>query len=441
MRVIRLSVALTLLFSLSSFPLFAAPSPTDSAVANDGTLYLLRHAQYAELFPEGSEYAKDAWILALEIRRPENQPELLLLPSDAVGPEAPRALVHDDVSDSTFVLWEGYHSNIYPQLKLTSYDGNSWSPPLDVPGNLFAFKGAPQLAVTRSASSTTDSIVLHIVWWEEAFGISRKNYAPILVGRHSGEAPPEVLHLGDLAQWVHDDGARADVPAGVEDLLSMEVQASEKATVISFVSSNTGKLETVQIEALPGELQAFADEARAQITGMSNRVTSSAELAQGVRQALESGSWNLHDGSLTYILGRLEDLIANSPFPSNSEELVGLSSQMRTQVIGMSARIETGGVESMEPSRVIELRSDSNETHSFRVSLLASRALPQVGPDPTLFHSSDGREVLLAWQSGDVMFWVESNGTEWGDVRQMDLDERFGAVELYQMLGQRMQRR
>ncbi|HVR28809.1 MAG TPA: hypothetical protein VMS86_04685, partial [Thermoanaerobaculia bacterium] len=245
-----------------------AVSPAQQAtLGDDGMLYTARVGAYGSLFPDGSGHAADANVIALEIRAPDGALHRLLAPSGGtVAPDAKPFLVWEGSSRRLFMVWEGLN-HIHSAVRLSSFDGSEWSEPLQISGNPFTKKSSPRLAVTRETylrgglaeNATGERTVLHVVWYEDDYGIVDVLYAPVVLD--NGATPAWLPPIFELGQFVPQ--ASVSGTAATPSLLRnprVVAAADRQSVLVALVDDGSHQLVTLRVDVLPVELSAVADE-------------------------------------------------------------------------------------------------------------------------------------------------------------------------------------
>ena len=456
------------LLRLFALGVFFAGSATAAEVTlgSSGEVYTVAAGSYGALFAGGSAAATDDTVLALDVVRPDAAVERLLVPKTAGGEvEDSPALVYEEASDSLFLVWRSIVNQIHPVLYLASYKDGEWGEVLEVVGNPFAAKSAPQLAVTRDEfrfagtdgfERTARRTVLHLVWWEAGGDGDRINYAPILLldGAYVGWNP--IYSLGGL-----DRPAVEATIGGVTDQLlqAPRVQAgrNDHSVVVSFANPATGRLLVVEASLLAGELSALADGLKAHIIGGGFKLTAdAATLADGLRAHITSGGYRLHRGVLGFIGDDLKAHIIGGGKKYAGAAKSTLADAARARVIEAGAGVLEHGVQAAtaaanagEPAaeRIEELAQEGETATAGPVPLLqlrvlANRPAPHTGAAPTTVYSSvDGRASLIAWVMGPEIRYIETQGTGWSPIRRLVTSEAFGFDQAWKVLERRIHSR
>jgi hypothetical protein len=444
----------------------AAAADRQTVLGGNGAVYAVAAGSYGALFAGGSAAAAGDTVLALDVARPDAAVERLLVPKTAGGEvEDSPALVYEEASDSLFLVWRSIVNQIHPVLYLASYKDGEWGEVLEVVGNPFAAKSAPQLAVTRDEfrfagadgfERTARRTVLHLVWWEAGGDGDRINYAPILLldGAYVGWNP--IYSLGEL-----DRPAVEATIGGVTDQLlqAPRVQAgrNDHSVIVSFANPATGRLLVVEATLLAGELSALADGLRAHIIG--GGVTAGADLtalADVLRAHIIGGGYRLHRGLLTFIGDDLRAHIIGGGKKYAGAAKSAVADAARTRVIEAGAGVLEHGVQAAtaaatagEPAveRIEELAQEGETATAGPVPLLqlrvlANRPAPHTGAAPTTIYSAvDGRAMLIAWVMGPEIRYIETQGAGWSPILRLVTSEAFSFEQAWKVLERRIHSR
>src|SRR6185369_12929103 len=148
----------------------------DSALGVNGEVYQVKAGNYGDLFPNGHAVDPAVPVLAIDVTQPGAAPQRILIP-DTLDPaaETSASLIYENDSQTVYALWAS-QVGLNPVLKLSGYDGTSWSTPIQVVGNPYATKGSPQFTMTRETfqdiaddgtTATKHRTTLHLLWQEE----------------------------------------------------------------------------------------------------------------------------------------------------------------------------------------------------------------------------------------------------------------------------------
>lgn len=414
----------------------AAGAAQIQVLGNDGTVYRLLDDTYGNLFPAGNEANGDSRVLALEVVAPDKETRRLLVPETAsrTAELAPQ-LVYEQKSGTIFLLWEGIFNQIHPLLYLASFDNGGWRTAIEITGDPFARKGQPRMVATRDLVREGDEpgagrTTLHVVWWEETAGGTRKRYTPIVIenGVHREWQP-----TWDLSTFVADVALPA-VENNTE-LVHVTPGPSNNSVLVGFLTTGGDRVVTLEIELLPAALSALGDQMRVHIIESGLRADPAA-LANALATAiLETAGF--HQATLEHIAEQVHETVSTTRIPLDSRGVAQLGDQIRAHIIESGARIATHGLASGGDFEIVEVERENapGTFHTFKVTVVAERPAPaNLGADAEIFLSADGANALLGWHEDDAYVYVESTSDGWSEPRRLPTGDSFDADTARQLL-------
>ena len=108
---------LAAVLAIGAVVLCAPARPETSALGGEGELYTAVSGNYGDLFPEGTVFAEENVVLALEVRKGESVERLLVPGGEGVATSSAPFVVYEGAGGRLFLLWEGY-SHIHSNLNL-----------------------------------------------------------------------------------------------------------------------------------------------------------------------------------------------------------------------------------------------------------------------------------------------------------------------------------
>jgi len=439
-RLIRLSVSVAVVAALAA-TLGAVParSQTTTTVGDHGELYTVETGLYGDLFPGQSLADTDNASLALDITRPGQALERLLVPGTGTEDfEDSASLVFDDESGALFILWQTKINLIHSKLDLVSFHDGEWSPVIEIWGSPFGWKTAPQLAVTRDqfVTETEDGgtrawarTVVHVIWAEDGTYGPNILYSPIILldGEFVGTSP--VYSLTDLAN-LGDQGISGGVELALAEAPRIQAGRNGQTVVIGFTDAASGRLVTLEMEVLPGEVSYLADRCRRQLIGIGNKLRTepTAYLDEVRRQLIGIGrKIDLHPGVAMYAADvAVDEILTERP----SADVAAIADGVRRQIIAVGARMTDRGVDRTLPKTgysILDLSNDESTTSDrgadlIRVSTVANLPAPPIDGSAapiSLYLSRSGDSVIVAWPEGARLVYHESRDGGWGDRLQL----------------------
>lgn len=441
----------------------ARAAERDAVLGSRGELYQLHSGPYAELFPEGEAAAPDAMVLALDVLRAEGGPQRFLVPETQGGNEETLpALVYEDESESLFLVWVSRINSLHSIFKLASFDGSRFSDPIDVTGNPFAAKAAPQIAITRDSYTDFDGsglpvvvrrTILQLVWEEQTeSGAYETFYTPIVLedGVYLGWNPVYRLNEFDTAA-----AAGANVPGNLVLAPALQKGDDDRTIIVGFTSARTGRLITVQVDILPRELVRLSDQIRSTIIDTGTRLNypnNLRELASQAKAAILSRGGAFHQEMLEALSTKVYNQILGG---GSSQTLVALSGGIRSTIIDTGFKFSDRGLRPNQrdvgAARTVEIGKSVGHTgptngwpaHFVQFRVASSRIAPSVGSDAPvrLFLSGNGTEAAVAWTQADRILYRDSRAQEWSEPRELRLSPNLNLDRALEILEQRARNR
>jgi hypothetical protein len=423
------------------------------ALGADGEVFMARVGTYRSLFPKGKAASPEHLVLALDVTRPGEALERLLVPGTE-GDEIESApfVVYEEASGSLFLVWQSQVSGIHPVLSLIGFRDETWGRVIEVTGNPYAEKAAAQLAVTHDEyqiagpAGTTGQVhrtILHLIWWEESSGGNKILYTPITLieGVFSGYLP--VFTINDFDSGRDDFTAAAALTPQLSQAPRIEKGRNDHTVVLSFANERNGRLSVVEISVLAGEIRSISGGVRAHIIEIG-RGKSIAAIAAGARaHIIEIG--RLHSRVLSMLADDIySHILERGPsFDGNLEALADDASDYLTRVA--ATLIENARSEDEEEPQILSLGSLSGALPAtaplIQIRQVFGRPAPPTGAAPiTLFASEDGRKVLVAWELSQKISYRESQAEGWSPVVTLQLGPDLTREKAEELLTHRVRR-
>lgn len=438
-----------LLLTLTAAPCWAVGS-TPITLGNDGTLYRLKTGGIGEVFGPDATYPPNTPVAVLEVVPPGQPQARFLVPgTEGMETESSPVLLADSRTNTVHAIWSSRSTGnlTTSRLRLRSFSSGDWSSITDLSGASMSEMGSLHAALTEDSYSTTiDDVetrvarrVLHLAWTEEHAGAVRTYYAPafFLNGAYVGWNP--VIDLDSVVPGA--PVAEAGTPVGSGPELTLMATPADRLR-ISFTHSQSGRLVSVEVQSLPGELGELAEMARGSIVDLA------AVLGDGDRTQLSE----MARGSIVDLAGRFNSSVAGY-FGSrtrdsllaadSSADVSTLAELARGSIVDLGREILKGGVASpcADEDQVIEIPSlfpvDGADFSQFLVvRSIASWALPaDFQSTDRVIMSLDGSRAAIAWEAEGYLSYRETqdDGT-WSEARSLDLTvltlaEAWSAIE------------
>ena len=435
----------------------------------NGELYIARGGAYGDLFPGGNAASATTSVLALDVVAPgATIPQRLLVPgTEGDEVESSPYMVFEEDSNTVFLVWETRLNDIHSILNLSSFDGTTWSKPIEITGNPFAIKQSPKLAITRDTFQDTDPAnptgavitkhrtVLHLIWEEDSgSGLYQTYYEPVILeeGVYLGWNPYRCLNDLDTSDALSLPFA---ISAGLVQAPTIQNSGNGETVVAAFASLKSQRLVGVAIDVLPKGLGQLADTSRATIIDTGARLSFPSNIgpfATQVRNAMLSGASDFEPEYLQAIADRVYNLLLSGA----KQDLQSLADASRATIIDTGVKLSaahglrtlnagssTGQiVEIDKPSSVVTAGSNPTDpqtsAHLLQLRVTASRPVPQVGTDGvSVFISQNGGNALVAWTEPGGVLYRESADQGWNDVHELKLSDSLNIDQALTLLAQR----
>ncbi|MDP9120449.1 MAG: hypothetical protein M3O15_03630 [Acidobacteriota bacterium] len=425
-----------------------------------GELYIVRTGLYGDLFPGGTQTDPGNSVLALDIMRPGVPVQHLVEPDTlSTAVKSAPSLLFEDHSNTLFLVWEA--TSIDSVLKLASFDGTSWTAPIEITGNPFSPKADAQLAITRDTYQETDAsgqpvshnrTVVHVIWSEETgqAGLYETFYTPVILedGTYLGWNP--VQHIEDLDR--NPDGTVVP-PMSLVQAPTLGSGHDSRSVVVGFASANHKRVVGMQIDVLPRELSLLADNARAHIVDIGAQLNYPANLislAEGARAHIVDIGSAFQPELVVAIADQVRSYILT--MGSTNEKLNLLADGARAHIVDIGARLSERGLRAITatststPPALLEVYDSpvnpqaSASPHLFQLSVTSSRSVPAtVGSDSDMmFISQTGMNILISWMKKGNLLYQSSNGQSWSDPLEFKLSDGVDLSRAHDILLQRV---
>jgi len=434
----------------------------DMTLGSGGQLYSVQAGLYGDLFGGQQQTAVKAPpaaapVLALDTTSQGGKTSRQMVPAsqDASLATSP-ALIYEDGSKTLFVVWVS--QGINTAVKLTSYDGTTWSDPIVIISNQYATKTPPQLAVTRDSHLETDPAsgqavthhrtVLHIVWSEDApNGFYQAYYAPVIFedGAWIGNVvTPTHLNDFDVVEQAPQPASTGTTPL----VYTPAVQAGRDASTVvtGFASDVSGMLTTVEVDALPEELRILADSCAATVAGQGaqyfpSQLSVLADLIQNVLTA--NGGAFQPEVLQTLISGVRGEILAGAA------DVNTLAHKARGFIIDSGFKFSARGLRPFAPGgvvappKVVEVIAPGGPSHFLQFRVDSTRPWPTVGATGLqLLLAHTGMDVLAAWTSstapGAIVYTRTQPDGTWSSQQQLQLSSSLTQQQALQVLERRI---
>ncbi len=442
----RRAVALTFALALALVASAGAATPPGAVLGAEGELYRIEQGRFGELMARPRSPSAENSALVLRIQRPDQPDALHPLPA-TLGPEveSAAAMLYEESSDTLFVAWEARTNLIHSQILLAGFSGGEWGEPIAVSDTRFSFKSDPRLAVTRDAFGGSDAeggpvtvkrTVLHVVWVEDRAEGTAVVYSPVILvdGVSEGTGPGPIFALTELIAPREEDL----LPVPLADLPlppTVEAGGDGHSVVVGFVHPASGRLVTIDLSVLSGDVSALADRARAHFIDIGSWFDSRdpgglSALADAARAHFIDIGSRLDPEVLSFVADRMREFVLEIGPEYDLErpgDLRAFSDRARAHFIDIGGRLDERGLRHQSPNaqpQVLDLPGLAPATsHQIALRAVAARALEEVeaGAAPLVLLSADGADALIAWEEDGQLRYQESRGEGWSGVRAISL--------------------
>lgn len=421
----------------------AAAASGTRALAPSGDVYAIAEGSYGELFPQGTATLAAHPVLAVVVLHPDGTDERWLVPGTA-GPEVERlsSLLLGPDGETLHVLWQSGAGS--PTLRLASRGAEgAWAEVVDVSRSVPVLPGSPRAAVTRDSaeiggpepetSVRMSRSVLHVVWLEEPEG--RTIYSPVVIenGAYIGDHSLYALdELAPAAGGAEGEPTVAPIAGGV---LGPAIEPGDDgaAAVAAFVDPSSGRLITVELRMVSGELSDVANRVRDEILDLAGTLEpgspdSLENLAGGARAQLIGVGSRLRPALLQILADELEAYIL-SEGADWAFQPEAMAERTRSVLVEIGSGFDHAPIRRMHGGARAQLigvghRWEGPErSHDLRLRVATERNPPSTdGAPASLFLSGDGEDALVAWEADGVVYFRESDDRAeggWGPVRSL----------------------
>jgi hypothetical protein len=448
----------------------ALRAQSNAVLGSGGELYRVETGAFNDLFPgqtppPGVDPASSA--LALAIERPGAAAQKLLVPTtDGGDVETLPSLIYEDTSSTLYLVWERRVNNIHPVLMLTGFSNGSFTDPIELVGDSFADKSHTQIALTRDQYATPDAsgnpvtrsrTILHVLWAQDDSSGVNTFYTPVIFeeGAYIGGNP--VYRLNDLGSGTHV-ALGYPLSPGILHSPALESGQDGRTVAIGFVTSDTQKLVTVELDALPAALSELADKARAQFIdlGRKSNQPSRQALADFAQTTILSAGANAFRPE---VLKAIADQVSAAILASSPQQtLPSIADMVRAQIVTTGAKFAGRGLRSFGDDATVKLAEVAVQppdggagnpvptpSQIFQMRMTSSRPAPNVASGPgigetRLFVSETGERVIASWLdvSGNQLLYRVSDDGTWSDPLALKLSGSLGLQDAYKVLDQRV---
>lgn len=400
--------------------------------------------------------------LVLHIEHPNGTAERIPVPAtQGRGVESSPYLIYENASRTLFFTWEERLNYIHSLIHLVGFRDGEWTESIEVSEGSFGFKGAPRLAATQDAyvvglaeggTQVISRTVLHVVWVEERSEGQFVAYAPVtlLDGAYLGQR--RIFNLSSMvaaSEPLATDLWQSPAPIAAP-------AADDHSVNVAFIHPDSGRLASVRITMLPGELSRIADGLRNHLIDVGARYdwqspTGLRRLADELRNHLIDVGVRLDPQILRHVADGLRNHLIDVGIQYSPSDLTRMAGDLRNHLIDVGFRLDDRGLRrisaSTEPRPVIEVARIEDDDRSLatqvaQVTLAAKWTRPDEAVDGgTLMVSRSGQAALVSWTDGNAVFYRETFGDDWSPVVRLPLGESLGSEQAISLLQDRIRHR
>lgn len=457
-----------LLLSLPSWG--ATEELSTSVLGNSGEVYSVQTGSYGDLFPGGDEVEAERPILVLDVLRPGEETERLIVPTTfGLEEESAPGLIYSKQGGRLNVVWASRIEN-EASLFLARFDRDGWSAVHEL---YFNPEGVlPELGLTSDAlhietrdgeALDLERQTLHLVWPQVEGGDFTVGYMPILLLNGSfvdWKEPFTFRHL--------DADANAVAASLLPDTLRVQSHADRDSVSLTFGSTASGRVTTLEVGLVPMDLvylsdtihdlvlemgfdpediANFADKLGVHITGVGSRGRGRSRLTLSV---------------VDYVAAGVRDRVLDSGGSYTADQVDLLADDLRGYALELveslfSPAVAEGRKARSRPTEddskgrpileidVSDLLGDGNAgptSHILELRNAVEWPLPDShGAELTLFASDDGESLVAAWldAAGQKLWYAESNlDLTWSEPQALVLGEELTLEKAQALLQERV---
>jgi hypothetical protein len=424
----------------------------------DGELYRVWSGSYGELFDDG-QYPPESSALAVDVSTQAGGTTRRLVPgTGGSANESHPAVVFDDASQTLFLLWQSGSGEGGRSLNFVDLPaGGGFSRPIVLLHDQQGFDSTPLLAASRSDFEISDATapsgyrrvmrtVLHLLWSQgDETEQERLYYTPIVILGSEGLAAGQPLAPADLSvPGVNPEGAAA-IPSTLARQPDIDQGADSQSFVLTLADRSSGRLLTVRIRAVAGEIGLLADKARELLTGSGLKaglIALGASESEQIEQQIVAAARNLHPGVAAYVGRSVRGVVDEFGLGPAAVE------KARHVIIGIGSRTGGAGVlDDAASHATVEVPvhtaiSPEPVTTVVEVAILADRPLPGgIGEGARAFSSPTGSSAVVLWNEVGAVAFRFADGDEWGPVHRLAAADATELESIVLSLRERVRRR
>lgn len=433
-----------------------AQAQRQMTLGGHGEIYQVSSGRYGDLFPTAPASEADNVVLAVDVTRPNQPVQRLLMPgTDDSAADLSPFILYESTLDSVFVVWESTDYS-HSRMNLIRLDSTGvFSETIPLVTEFWTQKSSPRVAVTTDTFQVPDGsggwithrrTIVHTLWWENSGNGDRTVYSPVVLidGNFLGWNPLYVLD--DLAGNAGPGVTMAATP-DLAHSPSIGPGRDNQSAIASFLNSHSGQLVALELSLVsqpltllasslndfilqngtdtsPTGLQQLGDESRAHVievgahwfnTTALNAIADAAQAAiLSASSASQNGLQNIASGARAHVI-EVGVALGDRPSGVNS---AALSSAWANIGIGPNA----------DPAGAVVV---------LRMRGVAQHTAPQTPPGKTTILSScTGTDAVVTWEAPGQLVYVESQADTWSAPRVLTLANGLDLDHAYQIVTQ-----
>jgi hypothetical protein len=422
------SFACLALFGLAMAGRASADPDRTLALAGDGTVYLAHPGMYGDLFPQGTAAPPQTAVLALDVTHPDGSFDRFLVPGTqgAEVEDTPIVLLQEP-SRSVYLAWTSRQDG-GSTLVLRSFTDGQWSAATALDEDPSAAKAALRVAVTRDAytsvddqgnSRTVQRTVLQFLWWQ-AEGMQPEGtfHRSVLFVDGALVGADDLVALGGLDTAAPEPTTPQVAHALVQSPM-LGGGRNDRSALAATVNPRTGRLFSIELSVVPGELSSLADDTRSftVATATQNGTDDLQLIASAVRMHIIGGGRRFPDGTLLAIAEgvRMHIIGGGRAFGGDA---VALANDLRKYMLRTGTNLLENGIDNPgldDTTTIFELPvDDQGATHQVRLRVMSVHPAPATAETTQqIFSSGDGSRLLVAWDGTNRLNYTEWTADGW----------------------------
>ncbi len=411
-----------------------------TAIDGSGATYTVSAGAYGQLFPGGTATAAANPVLALDVVPAGGAAQRLLVPgSEGPESEAGAFVILDPATQTLYTVWQSQTAKT-STIRLVGLAGGAFGSWIEASDRATTAKSALQVSITRdaysqlptgaSAPATVQRTVLHLLWWEP---VSQQSYyKPILLVGGTVMAGQPAVTLGDL-DGPSPEPTAAQVSPQLYAAPSVAAGRNDHAAILGFANARTGRILSIEVSVVPGEMSELADDLRAYIeqTAAISDAQNLQSIADGVRGHIISTGVRFTDfqpGMLQFLGDAVRGHIISTGIVFDGD-VMALAEDARRFALSSGANVIANGLDRpgmapLQAAAILDLPGAPLAAGSQQVEMriTATHPAPATGDGShTLLLSPDGLGQVVAWDGAGALSYRSWQGSAWSAANALQL--------------------